>query len=1021
MDFFSVILNYSRFSMSKWYFKITNQENTMKKVFSLMMAFMAMAASAFAQEREISGTVIDGDTKEPSMNVTVRLLKPDSTFVTGGISNEVGVFKINAPNDGDFLVKITSVGYDQLVKNVSVKQSKNVNLGKLTLKPSSIMLDQATVQAYGTKMTVKKDTFVYNADAFRTPEGSAIEELVKRLPGAEVDDEGKITINGKQVTKILVDGKEFMTGDTKTAMKNLPTSIVNRVKAYDQKSDLARITGIEDGNEETVLDFGIKPGMNKGMFTNLDLGIGTENRYSWRGMGAYFANKSRIMLMTNANNVSDRGFGGGGPRRFRGNNGLNATKMIGLNYNYEETNKLRIDGSIRWNHSDGDVFSRQSVENFVSKTGAFSNSTNQNYTRSDSWNFQGRLEWQPDTMTNIMFRPTMSFSTNDGITRGLSASYNADPYLYVFDPLELASIQLLSSDSLSLMVNQRNNGNLTFSSNTRLNGMLQYNRRLNNDGRNVTLRADGGYTDTENKTLTTSDVILYQIQTAAGNDSTYYTNRYNLTPSNNWNYSVQATYSEPIWKRTYLQLSYQFQYKYSESDRSTYDYSKFSTNPFLGVRQDYREWDNFLSKINNPFNDAYYDKSQSRYSEYENFIHDINLSFRMIRDKYQMNVGAMFQPQKTKFEQDFQNVHTDTTRSVFNVTPTFEYRYNPNDLTRLEITYRGSTSQPSMSDLLDITDDSDPLNITRGNPGLKPSFTNNLRLNYNTYIRNHMRTIMTFVNMNSTKNSISNMVTYNEKTGGRVTRPENINGNWGINSGFMFNTALDTAGIWNVNTFTMYNYNNYVGYLFQDMVSKKNTTHTTTVMERLQLSWRKGWVELVGDGSINYTHTRNELQSQSNLDTKQFTYGGSFNIYTPWGTSIANDLHNQSRRGYNDNSMNTDELVWNMQLSQSFLKGKSLTVSVQFYDILKQLSTYSRSVSAMQRSDTEYNTINSYIMLHVIYRLNLFGGKDARGQGGPGGFGPGRPGGMGPGGMGPGGRPGGMGPGGRPGGFGGRP
>ena len=266
----------------------------MKKLFLLTAALFLMAVSAFAQEREISGTVIDGDTKEPAINVTVRLLKPDSTFVTGGISNESGVFRINATADGDFLIKISSVGYDPLVKHVSIKQSKNVNLGKLQLKPSAILLDQATVKAYGAKVAVKRDTFIYNVDAYRTPEGSAIEELVKKLPGAEVDDDGKITINGKQVTKILVDGKEFMTGDTKTAMKNLPTSIVNRVKAYDQKSDLARVTGIEDGNEETVLDFGIKPGMNKGMFTNLDLGLGTENRYAWRGMGAYFADKSRI-------------------------------------------------------------------------------------------------------------------------------------------------------------------------------------------------------------------------------------------------------------------------------------------------------------------------------------------------------------------------------------------------------------------------------------------------------------------------------------------------------------------------------------------------------------------------------------------------------------------------------------------------------------------------------------------------------------------------------------------------------
>jgi hypothetical protein len=984
----------------------------MKKIFLLLTAVFFSAVSAVAQEREISGVIIDGGTKEPAYQATVRLLKTDSSLVTGTVSNENGLFKMNAPSDGDYIVKITSIGYEALVKALTVSLGKNVNLGKLKLTASDIELDEATVTAFASKMTMKKDTFVYNADAYRTSEGSAIEELVKKLPGAEIDEDGKITINGKEVKKILVDGKEFMTGDTKTAMKNLPTSIVNKIKAYDQKSDLARITGIEDGNEETVLDFGLKPGMNKGMFANLDLGIGTEGRYAWRGMGAWFADNQRVMLFTNANNVNDRGFGGGPGGRFRmGGNGLNATKMAGLNYNFEKKNKLKIDGSVRWNHSDGDVYSRESVESFVRKEGAFSNAVNQKYTRADNWNLQGRLEWQPDSMTNIMFRPTAQFSYNDGDTKGFSASYNVNPYDYldyVFDPLDTAFIHRLSNDNL--MVNERSNGSLSYDSNTKLNGTLQFNRKLNNDGRNVTLNGEGGYSDSENKTITTSDVILYQIQTASGGkDSTYYTNRYNLTPSDNWNYALQASYSEPLWKRTYLQFSYKFQYKYSKSDRSTYDYSRFETNPFLGVEQDYRTWDRYLSRIDSPLSDVYFDQKQSRFSEYKNYIHDMNVNFRMVRDKYQLNVGAMFQPQQTEFVQDFQGKHTDTSRSVFNVTPTFEYRYNPNDLTRLEITYRGSTSQPSMSDLLDITDDSDPLNISKGNPGLKPSFTNNLRLNYNTYIREHSRTFMTFVNMNTTKNAVSRMVTYNEKTGGRETRPENINGNWGVNSGFLFNTAVDSLGVWNVSTFTMFNYNNYVGYLFQDNMSKKNTTRSSTVMERLQGSWRKDWVEIALDGSINYTHSRNELQEQSNLDTKQFSYGGSFNIYAPWGGSITTDLHNQLRRGYSDNAMNTDELVWNAQISQSFLKGKSLTVSVQFYDILKNLSSYSRSVSAMERRDVEYNTINSYIMLHVIYRFNAFGGKNAHGQGG---FGPGGRGGF-PGGF-PGGRPGGGFPGGRP-------
>lgn len=972
----------------------------MRKQFMLMVVLLATSVSSLAQSRKISGTIVDKDTKEAVMQATVQLLKTDSSFVTGAVSNESGRFSLTAPRNGKYILKLTSVGYKTLTRQLTVATDKNVALGKLDFTPDAIMLKEATVTAHAAKVMVKKDTFIYNADAYRTPEGSVVEELVKKLPGAEVDDEGNITINGKEVKKILVDGKEFMTGDTKTAMKNLPTSIINNIKAYDQKSDLARVTGIDDGEEETVLDFGVKKGMNKGMFSNIDAGIGTHDRYTGRAMVAWFNDRFKIMGMGNANNTGDRGFpGGGGGGRWGGSGGLNASKMAGLNVNYDDGKKLQVDGSMRWNHNDGDVLSKQSVENFVSSAGAFSNSTNQNFTRSNSWDFRLRLEWKPDTMTNIMFRPSVQLSSSDGNSQSLSATYNEDPYLYVASPLTDSSIAQLAADSI--MVNRRSGGSLSYSNNTSASAMLQFNRRFGNKGRNVTLRGNFSYGDTESTSLSTSDVILYQIKTAAGNDSTYYTNRYNTTPTKKWSYALQATYSEPIAKRTFLQFSYRFNYSYSRSDRATYDFSNFAVNPFQNVSMVYRGWDNYLSLLPGTL-DNYLDNDLSRYSEYKNYIHEINVMFRLIRDKYKLNAGVMMQPQKSNFVQTYQGLHTDTTRNVVNFTPTLDLRYNPNDLTELRINYRGRTSQPSMSDLLDITDDSDPLNITKGNPGLKPSFSNELRLFYNTYIQDHQRSIMTFVNYSNTRNSVSNMVTYDETTGGRTTQPQNINGNWNANLGFMFNTAIDSAGVWNVNSFTMLNYNNYVGYLYVDSLkeAQKNTTRTTTISERLQASFRKDWIEIALDGSLNYSHTRNLLQSQSNLDTWQFSYGGSLNLYAPWGTSLSTDLHNQCRRGYNDASMNTNELIWNAQIAQSFLKGKPLTVSLQFYDILQNMSNYSRSISAMQRSDTEYNSINSYAMLHVIYRMNLFGSKDARkemrqGRGGDRRMGPGGPGGPG--------------------------
>lgn len=948
-----------------------------------------MALTAHAQDRLISGAITDRDTQDPIEQVTVQLLKMDSTYVSGSLTNEKGLFRITAPENGKYLLKITSVGYTPTVKRIVIAEDKNLAMGQIVLGADAIMLKAATVTAMAKKVVLKEDTFVYNSSAYRTPEGSTIEELVKRLPGAEVSEDGTIKINGKEVKKILVDGKEFMTGDTKTALKNLPTSIIEKIKAYDEKSDLAKVTGIDDGEEQTVLDFGVKRGMNKGMFSNIDAGVGTKDRYSARGMAAYFNDNNRLMLFASANNTSDMGFpGGGGGRWGGGRNGLNASKMLGLNYNYEKKDKLRMDASLRWNHSDGDIYSRVSSENFVSQNASFSNSINQRYSRSNSWDGRFRLEWKPDTLTNIMFRPSFTMNSSDGLTANRSASYLTDPYLYVADPLDEASLkEIAAMDSL---VNTQQSNSISYSDSKSARGMLQFNRRLSRTGRNFTLRVDGNYSDSDSKSISLNNAHLYLIQNAAGLDSTYQTNRYNLTPSTSYSYSAQATYSEPLWKATFLQLSYKFTYSYTKSDRNTYDFSNLGEDYFGAVTPAYRNWDGYLNRLDGPV-DNYLDDNLSRFSEYKNYLHDINVMMRFIRPKYNLNFGVMIQPQSSKYIQDYQGVHVDTTRTVTNFSPTLDFRYRFSKVSNLRINYRGTTSQPSISNLLDITDDSDPLNISMGNPGLKPSFTNNFRLFYNTYIEKRQRAIMTFANFSTTSNSISNKVTYNDQTGGRITRPENINGNWRANGAFMFNTAIDSAGVWNINTFSNIGYTNSVGYLsLAGDESQKNTTKQLNVGERLSAGYRNEWLEVNLNGTLNYTHATNKLQPNSNMDTWQFSYGPSLTLNTPWGMSLSTDLSNSCRRGYSDNSMNTNELVWNAQLSQGFLKGKPLTVMLQFYDLLHQQSNFSRSLSATARTDTEYNSVNSYAMLHVVYRLNLFGGKNAR-QGGPGGpGGPGR-------------------------------
>lgn len=974
----------------------------MKKL--LLLILMSVSVIQAMAQRNITGKVLESDSQEPVAQTTVRLLKTDSTLVTGSLTNLDGLFRVKAPSAGNFIVQITCVGFKPFTKNVKVTADKDIALGTINLDPDAIMLKGATVTGQAAKVTLKEDTFVYNASAYRTPEGSVIEELVRKLPGAQVDDDGKITINGKEVKKILIDGKEFMTGDTKTAMKNLPTSIVERVKAYDQKSDLARVSGIDDGEEETVLDFGIKRGMNRGFMLNADLAAGTKKRYSGRLFAGMQSSDLKIFIPLSANNVNDMGFPGGGGGRFGGGRqGLTATKMAGFNLNYEKKDRFKFDASIRWNHSDGDAVVRRSTEDFMSgTTSTFSNSVNSNLSRGNSWDARFRLEWMPDSMTNIMMRPQFRYNSSDGLGEGMSMTFDEDPYKYVRNPMDDEAMKILIDHGI--VKNRNINNSISYSDSKSAGGWLQFNRRLSRNGRNITLRFTGNVGEGMSKSFTNSLVEYLQLVTKDGKDSVYQANRYAVTPTKNWNYGIRATYSEPIFRQVYLQFSYQYQYSYTKSDRATYDFSTFPAD-FFGVKPLYRGWDDYLALLGGNPLENFRDDKLSRFSEYRNYNHTAEMMLRVVRKAYNLNIGFQVMPQRSHFTQDYQGVHTDTVRTVTNVAPTADFRWKISKVSQLRFNYRANSSQPSMSDLLDITDDSDPLNVRKGNPGLKPSFTQNFRLFYNNYIQNHQRSIMANLNFSTTRNSISNMVTYDEASGGRTTRPENINGNWNAFGMFMFNTAIDSAGFFNVNTFTTLRYNNSVGYVSinRNADSQKSTTKSTTFGERLAASYRNNWMELELNGSLEYMHARSELQSNNNLDTWTFSYGGSLQLTAPWGTQLSTSMNMNSRRGYNDASMNTNELIWNAQVSQSFLMGNALTLSLQLYDILHQQSTFSRTVDAMRRSDTEYNAITNYAMLHVIYRLNIFGGGNNRGpQGEPGGPGGRRGGGFGgPGGRGP--------------------
>lgn len=936
-----------------------------------------------AQQYKVTGQAVSLEDFTPISHVLVTILGKDSVSLKSVKADDNGEFLLYMDKKGEYIAKSSMIGYKPRYQSFKVTGRSTV-IPLLKMEEDNLLLDSVTVTGNLPKVQQVEDTLIYNADAYRLPEGSVLEELIERLPGAEVED-GKVTINGKEVKKILLDGKEFFVNDMETAMKNLPTAIIDKLKHYNEKSDMAKVTGIDDGEEKPVIDVRVKKGMNFGYNVNADGGYGTHDRYSGRLTANSFTEKTKLTFVGNASNANgrstpgragNRGRGGGGG----GSNGLRSQKTLGLNMSYDNRKTLQMDGNVNWRHDDTDNWSKQSNESFVSKTGAFSNSLSQNFSRGDGWNADFRIEWKPTKEWNILMRPSASISTNDRLTSSGSASFNADPFLYVENPLDDDTDW---GDADTVRVNRRQNNGVSYSLNRKIGTSVQINRKFGENGRNLTFRSEFSYSDSESDNISRNKVTLFKLKQQDGSDSVYYTNRYNDTPQRTRNFSFQTTYSEPIIKNTFLQMSYSFQYRNNYSDRKTYDFSGLREAFGEGIVPAYGSVESYLASVEGDRED-YLSKSLSRYSEYRNYIHDINLQLRIVRESYNLSLGARYVPQSSHYRQDYRGVFVDTVRHTSTLTPTAQFRYRFGRQNTLNLDYHGQTQHPSITQLLDITDDSNPLNISKGNPALKPAFTNTMNVSYNNYINSRRQSITANVSFSTTSNSISNKVTYDDNTGGRVTQPENINGNWNMRGNFMFGSALDKEANWNVSTSTSVNYSNYVNYitLNRNSNSEKNTTKTTVLQERLKGSYRNSWFEVELNGDVNLNSARNVLQSSVNRDTWHYSYGCSFNIRLPWDMTIDTSINQSMRRGYSDATYNTNEIIWNAQITQQILPRRRLVVTLQFYDLLGQQSNFSRQLSANSRSDREYNAVNSYAMLHVVYQFRNFGGKKGRIGGG---------------------------------------
>lgn len=1051
----------------------------LRRILFLLLLFATLLPLG-ARRRVVTGTVLAERDGRPVELATARLFPAADTarLVAGAVTDSLGRFRIAVDTDAPLRLRVGFVGLSSLSRAVTFPaDADSVDVGTLRLAGNDIAMRAAVVRAVAARMEQQGDTTVFNAAAFRTPEGASLEALIKQLPGAEISADGTITVNGKTVKELLINGKDFFKGDTKVALKNLPTNLVSRVKSYDRKSDYAEQTGIDDGDDTFVLDITTKSELKHSLITNLDAAGGIDDErqglYSGKAMLMRFSDSRRFGIFASHNNVGDRGFGG--PRGFfGGDDGRTAATMLGSDFSWEngrkkyEAGRFEIGGNALFFRNDNRLESITSSQTFLTAGARGNFAADHSHARNISRAFHARLnlKWNPDSLTQLSFRPSYDFNGRRNTSSSRSATFDDDPFArYAVsaadEVLARAYPAVFPADTLrgtdDFLKNLNNNHALSRTDTHKFDGELHLTRMFGKgDGRSLTFTARGGYSSTAADSYSRAD-IYRRIAPAGGvarmaPDGTH---QFAENPATAWNYRLAGTYVQPVVGKLLFETRYQYEHRYNSGDRSLYNlYGLGGYNTLADFLADHTALGSvaqlylpgerntvawldpaqLLSRLDAAdVQAAVRDAANSRHATYRTDRHEVRLALRYNTKTVRLSAGVKIAPERTRLDYERPAAgRIDTVRSVLNFAPDVRLRYTFSKTTNLDFNYRGSSSQPSMTQLLNVVDNADPLRVSVGNPGLRPAWKHDAHLFFNSYDPEALRGLMAHADFGFSTGNVSQVVIYDDISGRRFARPENIDGNWNAAAGLTFNTPLDREKVLNLSTSTDANFTRSVGYvaastaaavlsaapsadevnaLFDAARLEKSATRVAAFSERLDLAYRRSWWDVTLNGRVSYQHSRSSLLAARDLDTWSFAYGVEGNVNLPFGLAFSTDLRMTSRRGFSAAEFNTDELVWNAALSHSFLSGKPLTVRFEAYDLLNRGNNISRTLTALARTDTWNNSLNTYFLVRAIYRLNIFpGGKSPKREGapdddrrpGPGNFRPVMPGGGRPGGpMGP--------------------
>ena len=980
---------------------------------------MFLGFCLFAQNN-IKGVLVDESTGEPLGFATVSITREGQTKPAKyALTDDKGGFTLESVRNGNYSFSAELLGYEAYSSQLRMA-SKTLDLGKIQMKVDREQLEAAEVSAVGNAVTVKKDTVEYNASSFLSTDNDNLVDLLKKMPGIEVADDGTITHNGQTISKITLQGKTFFLDDPQIASQNIPAKLIRKLKVIRKKSEQAEFTGIDDGQEETVIDLSVQPGMMKGLVGRItaggghDLPAGKGDLNDWRYSGnafiGRFTDKTQISVILNANNANVQGstnfsggmmggmMGGGGGRGggFGGSGGITSSYMAGLNAATEAFDgKMQVGGNYNFNHNDNDLLQETSTINYLTGMNQMVSGNSANTTHSNGHNFGLRLEHKFSENTSILFEPRIRFGNGNYVQSSTSETRR--------DNLDGTGYHHLNDAYTN---NSGANKNFTTS------GFFLFRQRLGIPGRTLTANVNFNLSNNDMDALNKNGTTYYQ------DDAVSSVNEVNQhVVSNQKSYSVNSrvTYTEPLGNYFYVEANYSFNWSKSVSDKTTYDLLN-------GGNIDY-DYSNSILSLNRR--------------------QEIGANVLFQNSKLHLQAGFSAMPQYTyKNTAIYDSATGVNTPRIYednrwNYSPQVMMFFDMSENSSLRFFYRGTSSQPSTEQLMPVPDNTNPLRVSFGNPTLTPYFSHNINGEFRYNNRERFASFNARFNGGFTQNQISSLV-ITGSNGGQYTMPFNApsTGNAGVNffgnfpfgkSAFSVNTttgvnwrqsfAYEGVGV-DMSKYTeegFYEFMNWFVDQFNDPAYYKahiveNFTDNLNFTERLRFTYRgtalqatlggstnmsQTWYTQKGDAADKATKAARNSQTWNNAVTGELTWN-----WTRIGLSLTADAN---YRWYNGYTTPVDpQTIINLRVAKTL---GSANLSLYVADLLGQSRALRVSDASSQHVETLSNTLGRYVILSFSYNFGSFGGRGRGGNRGGGNF-RGGPGG-GPGGMPPmgGGRP----------------